>query len=385
MGKKHARLSPSAAHRWLHCTAAPRREEAYPDASSDFAKEGTLAHAYAARALKIYNGDKGTPEELKEIDDLREFYSPDMDGYVEQYAGRVIEALNEARSVDEEARLLVESRVALPGRDGAACHGTADAIIVNDWQLEVFDFKYGKGVRVKAEENPQMMIYALGAVALMERKGIPVPESIRMTIVQPRINHLDSYETTLAALTDWMRDTLAPRIREASGDYGRASAGDWCRFCRCRGECRELAAYCLGGEFPVPGQVDAGELAGRILPRLGAVKAWVREMEERALALALGGTALPGWKVVEGRSVRRFSDAGAVAERLAAEGVEDIYRPRELKTLTELERSLGRKRFREVLGEYVTKAPGKPALVEDGDPRPHYKGADEFAGIVVDD
>ena len=96
-------------------------------------------------------------------------------------------------------------------------------------------------------------------------------------------------------------------------------------------------------------------------------------------------TALPGWKVVEGRSVRRFSDAGAVAERLAAEGVEDIYRPRELKTLTELERSLGRKRFREVLGEYVTKAPGKPALVEDGDPRPHYKGADEFAGIVVDD
>lgn len=385
MGKKHAQLSPSAAHRWLHCTAAPRREEAYPDASSDFAKEGTLAHAYAARALKIYNGDKGTPEELKEIDELREFYSPDMDGYVEQYAGLVIEALNKARSVDGEARLLVESRVALPGRDGAACHGTADAIIVNDWQLEVFDFKYGKGVRVKAEENPQMMIYALGAVALMERKGIPVPESIRMTIVQPRINHLDSYETTLAALTDWMRDTLAPRIREASGDYGRASAGDWCRFCRCRGECRELAAYCLGGEFPVPGQVDAGELAGRILPRLGAVKAWVREMEERALALALGGTALPGWKVVEGRSVRRFSDAGAVAERLAAEGVEDIYRPRELKTLTELERSLGRKRFREVLGEYVTKAPGKPALVEDGDPRPHYKGADEFAGIVVDD
>lgn len=385
MGKKHARLSPSAAHRWLRCTAAPRREEAYPDASSDFAKEGTLAHAYAARALKIFNGDRDTLDELKEIDELREFRSPDMDGYVEQYAGRVIEAYRAARSVDGDARLLVESRVALPGEEGAACHGTADAIIVNDWQLEVFDFKYGKGVKVMAEKNPQMMIYALGAVALMERLGLPVPESIRMTIVQPRINHFDSYETTPAALDAWRRDTLAPRIREASGDYGRAAAGDWCRFCRCRGECRELAAYCLGSEFPVPDQVGAAELAARILPRLGTVKTWIKDMEERALGLALGGTALPGWKVVEGRSVRRFSDAGAVAERLAAEGVEDIYRPRELKTLTELERGLGRKRFREVLGEYVTRAPGKPALVEDGDPRPHYKGADEFAGIEIDD
>lgn len=187
-----------------------------------------------------------------------------------------------------------------------------------------------------------MMIYALGAMELMRERGLPRPQTVRMTIVQPRIDNTDTWEVPARTLEAWRAETLEPRIREALGGYSRAQAGDWCRFCRVRPECRELAAYCLGSAdaFPVPGEVGADELGGAILPRLSALKTWAADMEARALGLAMSGTRVPGWKVVEGRSVRRFTDA---------------------------------------------KAPGKPTLVEDGDPRPPYRGADEFAGIVIDD
>lgn len=387
MNRKHALLSPSAAERWLHCTAAPKREEKLPDTPSDFAAEGTLAHAYAARALKIYNNDKDTAaDELRQIDELQEFYSVDMDDYVAQYAAHVIKALKRARSVDKQAQLLVESRVALPGSEAAVCYGTADAVIVNDWQLEIFDFKYGKGVKVSAQSNPQMMIYAIGAVAMLQRKKLPVPENIRMTIVQPRLNHIDSYETTLKRLTQWRLQTLMPKIREAASDYGRAAAGNWCRFCRCRSNCRDLAAWALGAveEFPLPDEVDAATMASRLLPRLPAIKTWLGDVQQRSLDMALSGETLPGWKVVEGRSMRRFTNEDAVAEALKRDGVEDIYKPAQLRPLTDLEKKIGKKRFERVLRGYVVRAPGKPTLAEENDPRPVYSAQCEFSDIDTD-
>lgn len=151
MGKNHALLSPSAAHRWLRCTAAPLREERCPDTSSDFAREGTLAHAYAAKALKEADGGADTWSEREEIRELGEYRSPEMEEHVEYYRRLVLGVLEQARSVDPYARLLVEERVSLPGAAGRECFGTADAIVVNDWALEVFDFKYGRGVKVSAK------------------------------------------------------------------------------------------------------------------------------------------------------------------------------------------------------------------------------------------
>ena len=355
---------------------------------SEFSKEGTLAHAYAAKALKEAIGEDDTEGEgeEEEIKELTAYHSAEMPGHVNVYVDYVLERLHEAESVDNNARLLVEKRVSLDGGLDEYCFGTADAVIVSDWVLEVFDFKYGKGVKVAAKNNAQMRIYALGALEMMVNKGLPTPDTVRMTIVQPRIGNIATEEITLQELLCWKNIHLMPRALEAVRRYGKAYPGDWCRFCKARGECRELTSYCLGtvDEFPVPEKVTAKELAEKVLPRLAAVKTWVKDMEERALGAAMGGTPLPGWKVVEGRSLRRFTDPERVAGVLQSNGVEDIYKPQEMKSLTELEKSLGRKSFRDLLGEYVTKAPGKPTLVEESDPRPPYSAASEFASIDTD-
>lgn len=384
--RKHAYFSPSAAHRWLHCTAAPKREERYPDEVTEFALEGTLAHAFAAKALKDALGNRDTTEERETIDRLQRFYTKEMEYVADEYAERVIAAYDDAQIVDKEAQLLIEERVALPYEPGKRCYGTADAIVLNDWALEVFDFKYGKGVKVEAEDNPQMMIYAIGAFERMRQLGIPVPDEVNLTIIQPRINNISTWNTTRGYLCFiWLKDVLVPRMEEAMSELARAQPGDWCRFCAARHECRELAAYCLGtqAQFPIASDIDTDTLARDVLPRLTAIKAWVKDMEERGLKEALDGKALPGFKLVEGRSVRKISDPEAVANALMSAGVAEPWRPRELKTLTELEKTVGKKAFGELCGQWLTKAPGKPTLVAEDDPRRPYNAANEFAGIDI--
>lgn len=377
----HALLSPSSAHRWLNCTPSARLEEKEADKESSYALEGTLAHAICARKLKEYLG-LAADEEREEIARLAAaYYTDEMEELTDAYVSIVKSKLDAARAVTPDARLLVEVRLNFHPYVPES-FGTADAVVIADGRMEVIDFKYGKGVRVSAFENPQMMIYGLGALDAYSAEYYI--RSVRMTIVQPRLENLSEWETDAEELVKWGVGTLAPAARLAFRGEGAQHPGDWCRFCKVKSRCRVLFELGKGSAESEARLLSDRELSEEVLPLLPAIKSWVSDVEDYALSRALGGVKLPGWKVVEGRSIRRISDTEGAASVLRAAGLsaEDVYRPRELRTLTELERKLGKKRFSELLGPLVEKPKGKPTLAADDDPRPAIDPvADDFNGI----
>ena len=384
---QHALLSPSAAHRWLHCTIAPRIEADFPDTASPYAEEGTLAHAIAARKLKQRLGLDAAAEEA-EIEQLAaRHYAPEMEEHTDCYADIVLEKLAAAQAADPDARLMVETRLDF-GRYVPRAFGTADAIVLSDGLAEVVDFKYGRGVEVSAEHNEQMMIYALGAYLLLNADYLI--DRVRMTIVQPRIGNLSEWELSAVELMTWAEETLRPRAELAWYGGGEPEPGDWCRFCRAKAQCRALAARCMetAGMEQDPRLLSVEELARDVLPALPVIKTWMAGVEEHALQQALAGTELPGWKVVEGRSVRRIADADAAAAALCGAGYRtaEIYRPQELRPIGELERLAGKKQFAALCGAYVEKPRGKPALAPLSDKRPPFNAAEQdFAEVKLDD
>lgn len=376
----HALLSPSAAHRWLNCTAAPRLEENIPDRGSVYAEEGTLAHAICAYKLKSLLGMPARDEEA-EIDLLREkYWTEEMEEYTDAYVTIVREKLAAARKSARDAILLVEVRLDFSDYVPEA-FGTADAVIVTDGCMEIIDFKYGKGVRVSAEDNPQMKIYALGAVA---RYGFDYyTERVRMTIVQPRLDNLSEWEITAADLQKWASQELRPRALEAYRGGAAPHPGAWCQFCKAAPQCRALANKALATQkkFPDPALLTPTEIS-RVLPVLSKVKEWAAAVEEYALRQALNGTHYPGYKVVEGRSLRRISDPEAVGALLASLGYhEEEYIRRSLVGIGGLEKLMGKKHFAETCRDYIVKPKGKPTLVPESDKRPAITAADDFAGI----
>ena len=376
MAGTHALLSPSAAHRWLHCTAAPRLEQREEDQGSAFAEEGTLAHAYCAKKLKTYLSQPVDMEE-DEIASLdAEYHTGEMDEFTDSYAALVIGKYEDTRQSTNDARLLVETKLDLSSFI-PECSGTADAIIIADGTMEVIDFKYGKGVKVEAAENPQMMSYALGAWAAFSFEYRI--EKVRMTIVQPRIDNVSEWELSVDDLTGWANKTLRPKAEEAYGK-GRTEPGEWCRFCKVRSRCRALAKYAEAlTEMGDPRLLSEQELA-EVLPKLDTVRTWLNAVEEYTLQQALSGVTYKGYKLVEGRSIRRISDQEAVIKVLSAEyQPEDFMRPRELKTITDLERLAGKKRLAELCGQYITKPAGKPTLVPESDKRPALNDVRELA------
>ena len=384
MPGQHALLSPSSAHRWLNCPAAPRLEASAPDRATDFAREGTLAHAICARKLKEHLGMSRKAEE-EEIAALRELYSPEMEEHTDLYRDLVLRKLADARRRTPDALLMVETRLDFSAYVPEA-FGTADAVVIADDLLEVIDFKYGKGVLVEARDNPQMMIYALGA---LEAFGFEYDiRRVRMTIVQPRLDNVSESDTDAAGLLAWARDTLKPRALEAYEGRGRQTPGEWCRFCRVKETCKALAAMCLNTAEtrPDPALVSKEDMESLILPRLPAIKTWLSAVEDYALGQALGGTRYKGFKLVEGRSIRRISDPLKAEEVLKGAGYlpEDYLKPQELKTITELEKAIGKKKFAVLLGDCVEKPQGKPALVPLSDKRPEMNNAaDDFDGIEI--
>lgn len=378
MAKKHALLSPSSAYRWLHCTTAPRLEADVPDESSDYAEEGTLAHAYCARMLKQYLGlpTEGEDQEIAELGP--QYHSGEMDEYVAQYVDLVLYKYSEARQRTRDAKLLIETRLDFSEWVPDA-FGTADAIIIADGEMEVIDFKYGKGVRVSADHNPQMMIYALGAwSAFSFAYDI---QSVRMTIVQPRIDNVSECRLKVMTLAKWADEELKPKAEQAYKGDGPEVPGEWCRFCKVRGQCEALKEQCLSWaqNFSDPKLISNAEMAQRVLPALPTVKIWLAAVEEYALKQALAGEQYEGYKVVAGRSVRKITDPEGAMAALRSEGILDeaFLKPRELRTITELEKALGKKHFAELCGAYVTKPQGKPNLVPVTDKRPPYSTAAE--------
>lgn len=364
----HALLSPSAAHRWLNCTAAPRLEVNVEDTGSTFAEEGTLAHAYCAKKLKTFLG-LPTDGEEKEIAELNaQYHTGEMDEYTDTYAAIVLEKYNAARAITADAQLLVETRLAF-GQYIPEAFGTADAIIIADGTMEVIDFKYGKGVKVSAVANPQMQIYGLGAY---DKFNFDYNiQCVRMTIVQPRIDNLSEYEVSAADLLSWAANELAPKALIAYSGNGEQKPGEWCRFCKVKGSCRALAKVCAEAAEKDPKLVSAKELAEDILPILPAVKTWLATVEDYALQQALSGVKLSGWKIVEGRSNRKITDQKSAADALNAAGYLDdqIYKPLELRTLTDLEKLVGKKQLAALAGDFIEKPAGKPTLAPESDKR----------------
>lgn len=387
MPDAHARLSPSAAHRWLHCTPCLLREESVPQRDTVYTREGTLAHAIGETLLKTYLGcglDEPLEALLERVTqegfDADEMLETVREGYVE----RVIAEFEAVRETDGGARLLIEQRVSVSPW-ARECWGTSDAIIIGNAAIHVWDYKHGKGVRVAAQDNPQMMLYALGAY---EEFGCWLDEirDVRMSICQPRVRNWCTAELGVDALLDWARNTVRPQAEKAARGEGEPCPGDWCRFCRVAARCKALADYAVktAENAPETGLMTDGEIA-ETLEKLPVIETWCTGLRDYALrAIMDEGRAIPGWKVVEGVSRTRITDQDGAAKALRARGFKgkDIYAPLKLVGITEL-RKLLRKDFDNVLGAYVSKPPGAPTVVPESDAR-KAMGARDAAGIFKD-
>ena len=404
MPGRHAILSPSSAARWLNCKPSARLEALAEDRPTEYSREGTVAHSVGefllgyhlvTKASAVYDITdewdqsgwmcrsieempeviQGLTAHAKEADALGADFRQ-MLGFVhEGYVQPVYEAYLKALKEDSYARLFIETELDLTEwiPDG---FGTCDAAVIAGNTLEIFDLKYGKGVRVDAVGNPQMRIYALGALrAFGELFDI---STVRMTIIQPRLDSISSDEMRESDLQEWGEKVLKPAALTAYRGEGEQMTGDWCRFCKVRGRCRaakeavmETVRKCGDPRLMSPEEI------AEALAELPTVKSWLTDVEEYTLEQALAGTRYPGFKLVEGRSVRKYSDPGKCAELLHEAGFTDeaIYKPRELRGISDMEKALRKKAFQELLGAYVIKPPGKPALVPDSDPRAEYSTA----------
>lgn len=389
----HALLSPSSSHRWIHCTPSARLEENVPDKGSVYAEEGSCAHALCeATLLGLLNTERGgryKEAEKKawvEHEEGRErFYNTEMQEAVDMYVATVWEKYREAVKTTLDAELFIEKKLDF-GKYIPGSFGTADAIIIADGLMEVIDFKYGKGVEVSATENTQMMIYALGALdAYSWEYDI---ERVRMTIIQPRKANVSEYEQTVEQLTEWQEKTLTPAAERANKGEGEQQSGEWCRFCKVKAQCACLATQSVRAytenenkELIAPDQMPG------LLTLIPAIKTWCTAVEEYALARAVAGEDFKGWKVVEGRSIRRVTQPDVLTAKLLEAGFKDIYKPVELRPLGELEKLVGKKEFAGLSEGLVEKPEGKPVLVPVSDKRSakqYSSAAKDFENVKLD-
>ena len=364
---KHALLSASSSYRWLRCTPSARLEQQFEDEQSPYAAEGTKAHALAETLLNRLLFDMNYDESEAEPEN----YSREMTEAVSQYVDICMEKANEARKRSADAEIMVEARLDY-SEWAPEGFGTGDMVIVADEVLEVVDLKYGKGVPVSAINNSQMRLYALGAYAAY---GLLYDiKTVKMTIVQPR---LDSVTTDTMAIVDLLSwgESIKPVAKKAFEGDGDCVAGSHCGFCKVRHLCRALADTCLEEFYQMGGKktnlLMDSEVA-RILDMYPVIKRWLEDVNEYAIQKAVSGEKdWPGYKVVEGTSKRKITEPIKAAQALLAADYEasEIYRPQELKTITDLTKLLGRNGFNEIAGPFVVKPPGKPTLAPLSDPR----------------
>jgi hypothetical protein len=380
MPKAHAKLSPSAADRWIHCPGSIRLSEQCPDpGSSAYADEGTVAHAAAEAKLLYAAAEISKKAYSARIAKLKksEYWSGEMDEATDLYASLVRERI--AALGEDDAELMVEQRFSLD-KWAPGSFGTSDAVIVGGGAIEVVDLKYGKGVRVSAKGNPQLRLYGLGAAELFG--DIYDFSSVRTTIIQPRLDHISSEEMPLGELRLWAEQTVKPAAEAALGGDGPTASGDWCRWCPAKAICRTRAEEQLAlarYEFAEPELLQTEEI-GNVLAKAEALQKWVADIQEYALQQAVQGEHFDGWKLVEGRSVRKYADDLKVAEKLQAAGFPEasLYE-RKLLGITAMEKLVGKKKLAQVLGDLIVKPSGKPVLVGADDPRP------ELGKVTADD
>ncbi len=357
---KHSLLSPSSSKRWLECPPSARLTEKIKDEISSYAREGTDAHT-----LCEYKVNKALGLNVENPIETLSFYDEDMEQSAEEYMLFVLEAYQAEK--DNDPVIITEQRLDISNYV-PDCSGTGDCLIIANKTLHIIDFKYGKGIEVTAENNTQMMLYALGAVDMFE--SIYEIENINMTIFQPRLSNISTFSITANQIKQWANEYLKPRALLAFEGKGEMQAGSWCRFCKIKASCRkraeknmQLAAY----DFKKPPLISNYEVI-EILKQVDELTSWVSDIKGYALSLLSKGEKLEGFKLVEGRSSRKYLDEKAVIETVKNEGLD----PFEHKVLgiTAMTKLLGRKRFNELLKQNIYKPKGKATLVLESDKRP---------------
>lgn len=359
---KHAVLSASSSHRWLNCNPSARLEQEFTDHETEAAAEGTAAHALCEHKLrKVLKMRSKKPISAYDCDE--------MDAYTDGYVEFVLEQLNEAKQNCSDPLVLIEQKLDF------SCYvpdgfGTGDCLIVADKLLHIIDFKYGQGILVEAEQNPQMMLYALGALRLFD--SLYDIESVSMTIYQPRRENVSTWTISVSDLMNWAENTLKPKAELAYKGEGEYAPGNWCQFCKAAVKCRaraeeklQLAKY----EFAQPPLLSDEEIE-EILGKLDDLTKWANEIAAYAQDAAVNhGKVWQGFKLVESRTNRKYTDEDAVIEAAHSAGYQDIFK-KSIISITEMERLMGKKTFAEILGGFVIKPQGKPTLVPVSDRRP---------------
>lgn len=361
MSGKHALLSASASHRWLSCPPSARLCEDYEDTASEYALLGSETHSLCEYKLKKALGMKARNPKKS-----LHFYDEEMESCAESYAGYVMEQYLAAKENCSDSIVLIEQKLDF-SRFVPEGFGTGDCVIVADNTLTIIDYKHGQGVLVEAEKNPQMMCYALGALEVFD--GIYDIENITMTIFQPRRENISSYSMTKEELLTWAEEVLKPTAELAFKGEGEFNAGEHCRFCKAKATCRKRAEYNLElarFDFELPTQLEDVEIE-IILAKADELVSWVTDIKEYALQQAVSGKKWEDWKLVEGRSNRKYINEDAVAKIVKNAG----YDPFEHKVLgiTAMTKLLGKTKFDELLSENIEKPQGKPVLVPRSDKR----------------
>ncbi|MDR1240732.1 MAG: DUF2800 domain-containing protein [Oscillospiraceae bacterium] len=414
----HALLSASSAHRWLECPPSARLEKEFPETMGEAAAQGSEAHTLAEyklkTALKSYlpQFSESSVEDLKRPNGIYE--DAEMDAYTDDYVDFVLKQISKFKQpvkydessfclsgISGDPLVLIEQKIDF-SKYVSGGFGTADCVIVSEGNIHIIDFKYGQGVLVEAVDNPQLKLYALGALNLLDNLSMDnLPSdtvhkissvynisSISMTIFQPRRENISSSKISKESLYKWADEVLVPTANLAFNGIGEYKPGEHCRFCRASIKCRARAEYQLELaklDFADPPTLSDEELS-RILLKLDDLILWANSLKEYALKEALNGKYWQGFKLVEGRSVRRYSDEKSVSDKLKSEGfgMEEIYKT-SLLSLTELEKKFGKKKVDEILRGLIIKPPGKPALVSISDKRTEICGRldtrEDFKGI----
>lgn len=357
----HARNSPSALYRTLNCPPSLVLGEQFQDEESQYAAEGSAGHALAEHLIKKHL-------HLRTKRPVSDYYSDDLMEAVEDYVAFVVEKIEDAKRECQTPMFSVEQRVDI-SEYSPDCFGTADMVIVTDKVAHVIDLKLGRGVEVSAEENPQLMAYGLGVLEMVDI--LYDIETVRLTIFQPRINNFSTWDITPEALKTWGEEVLKPRSAMALTGAGEFQAGSWCRFCKARNQCRARAEEFLRlakMEFRQPALLSDDEIA-EILKVSDELAKWAADVYAFAQDQAvIHGKQWKGYKLVEGRSNRKYSSEEEVAQAAQAAGYTDIYK-KSLIGVTEMERLMGKKEFARILGKLVYKPQGKVTLVPDTDKR----------------
>ena len=373
--RSHARLNASSAHRWMMCPPSVKLSEQFADKPSPYAEEGTFLHELCELKLHRYLGDM-VPELIEEqYAEHRDndFYSDEAESVTDEYVAFCIETIEAVRLSCPDPLIMVEHRLDYSEYVPEG-FGTGDLVIVADGVIEVIDFKGGRGVRVDANRNSQLMLYGLGA--LLEFDPLYDIHTVRMTIVQPRLSNTSTYEITAQELIRWAETEVRPKAMLAYEGAGEFCAGEWCRFCKARYTCRKRSEYHMRlaeHDFRQPDLLSDEEIAD-ILPVADSLNSWVQDLLAYATQAAVNGKSWPGYKLVAGRTVRKYTSEAEVIKAATEAGYTDIYKTT-LLGVGDLEKRMGRKRFGEVLGKFIIKPAGAPTLVPETDARKPYSDA----------